>query len=306
MLTLTASKVIEIFVDCDDFMISFTRQLQLPDPLSERHGISNPCLSASEVMTLCILYHHSRMDCFKSFYQLVVHGPLRSYFPCAPSYSHFIKLKKQYLFELFAFLWAKRLSAPSPEANFIDSKKLEVCHLKREKQHKVMEGLASKGKTSTGWFYGLKLHLVINAEGLPVRFLVTSGNRSDNNDKVLKNLLLGLIGNFYGDKGYLSKLKAWLKARGATLVTRVRKNMKKQVLTRKERHYLRRRGLIETVFGLLAFQCDIDHNRHRSQQGFFINLFSGLIAYTYLDNLPRLNRFHLKEVQMAKIVFIED
>ena len=263
-------------------------------------------LSGSEILTICIIYHHSRLDCFKSFYSIIVKGVLKSYFPDAPSYTHFIKLKKYYLFELFAFLWHSRLSKPSSEANFVDSKKLQVCHPKREHQHRVMKGLADKGKTSTGWFFGLKLHLIINEYGQPCSFLITSGNQADNNAQVLKKLFKGMQGVFFGDKGYLTKLKAWLMSQGVELITKVRKNMKKPKLSHKQKHYLKRRTLIETVFGLLTFQCDIDHSRHRSQHGFFANIFAATIAYTYFDRMPQMKRFSPKELQENGIVLFID
>lgn len=306
MLSLTSSKIIEIFIDCDDFVVSFNNSLQVNGSFIGTMSSPKSGISASEIMTICILYHHSRMDCFKSYYKLVVLGRLKTYFPDAPSYTHFVKLKEHYLIEMFAFLLSKRLSAPLEEANFIDSKKLESCHLKREKQHKVMQGLATKGKTTTGWFFGLKIHLIINAKGQICKFLVTSGNKADNNEKVLKKLFEGLKGFFYGDKGYLTKLTGWLKEQGAVLITKVKKNMKKPPLTRKEKHYLKHRGLIETVFGLLTFQCDIDHTRHRSQSGFFMNLFSALIAYSYFDILPRLSLFDGKSLENNQFVLIED
>lgn len=306
MLALTSSKIVEIFIDCDDFMIDLSRSLQANGSFIGTLDCPESDISASEIMTICILYHHSRMDCFKTYYKLIVLQHLKSFFPKAPSYSHFVKLKKHYLFELFAFLLSQRLAQPSEEANFIDSKKLQACHLKREKQHKVMSGLAAKGKTSTGWFFGLKLHLIINGYGQLCRFLITSGNWADNNEKVLKKLFEGLQGFFYGDKGYLTKLKAWLESKGVTLITKIKKNMKKPMLSHKQKHYLKRRGLIETVFGLLTFQCDIEHTRHRSQNGFFINLFSGLIAYTYFEKLPQLKRFSAKEIQEGGFVLIQD
>jgi DDE family transposase len=74
----------------------------------------------------------------------------------------------------------------------IDSKKLEVCHLRREKGHRVFKGFARKGKGSMGWFYGLKLHLLINHLGQFVSFLVTPANIADNNHSVLRDLLQGL------------------------------------------------------------------------------------------------------------------
>ena len=82
--------------------------------------------------------------------------------------------------------------------------------------------------------------------------------------------------------------------------------MKKPKLSHKQKHYLKRRSLIETVFGLMAFQYDLDHSRHRSQHGFFSNIFSAIIAYTYLDSLPQIKRFSTKEIKDKQIVFFID
>ena len=45
---------------------------------------------------------------------------------------------------------------------------------------------------------------------------------------------------------------------------------------------LRKRTLFESVFDELKNICQIEHTRHRSQEGFIINLLSGLVAYPYL------------------------
>jgi len=288
MLTLTEDKLTQIFIDCDDFMKDF-------QPWFVHHGIGGAAspvskLSGSEIITICIAYHFSRYDCFKSFYRQMVEKQLKPYFPDIPSYPRFVSLRKHCLLEMSLFL-VSRMSLPGQQANFIDSKQLPSCHIKREKNHKTMKGLASKGKTSTGWFFGLKLHLVINQYAQLCNFMLTGGRVSDNNGKALKTLFKRLKGLFFGDKGYLTKLKGWLSERGVYLVTKARKNMRHRKLALSEKHYLRHRGIIETVFGLLCFQADIDHARHRSQKGMVMNLFSGLLAYTYFDALPRLKMY---------------
>ena len=111
---------------------------------------------------------------------------------------------------------------------------------------------------------------------------------------------------FFADKGYLTKLNVWLKSQGVELITKVRKNMKRPPLTHKQKHDLKRRSLIETVFGLMTLQCDLDHTRHRSQKGFFINIFTAIIAYTYLDNLPQIKRYAPNQIPENEIaLFVE-
>ena len=62
---------------------------------------------------------------------------------------------------------------------FIDATKLPVCHNLRGSRHKVFKGLAAKGKTSTGWFFGFKLHLLTNHIGEIVSFNISPGNKND-------------------------------------------------------------------------------------------------------------------------------
>ena len=86
---------------------------------------------------------------------------------------------------------------------FIDSTKIISCHPKRAHQNKVFNGIASWGKTSTGWFYGIKIHLIINNLGEIIQTCFTTGGTSDTHIGVLFYLLKDLSGWVFGDKGYL-------------------------------------------------------------------------------------------------------
>ena len=46
---------------------------------------------------------------------------------------------------------------------------------------------------------------------------------------------------------------------------------------------------VETVIGMLKRGCQIEHARHRSFPGFVANLCSGLIAYSFLPNKPKIH-----------------
>lgn len=56
---------------------------------------------------------------------------------------------------------------------FIDSTSIAVCHNKRIQRNKVFTGLAKRGKTTSVWFYGFKLHLIINDKGEILAFQIT-------------------------------------------------------------------------------------------------------------------------------------
>lgn len=299
---LNTTKLIEIFLECDDFCKKIsTYQLENnfeTEPISE-------LMSESEMMSIVIYYHHSGFKCFKYYYECIVQRILKSYFPKSYSYTRFVNLMKRLNFPLFAFLTACRLSASS-QGNYIDATKLVVCHNKRIFSHKVFKGLANRGKSSTGWFFGLKLHAVINQYGQLVVFNITSGNVADNNPKLLDNLTKRLEGFLYGDAGYITSLAKKFKERGLELITKLRENMKPIEITPEQKHYLKHRGLIESVFNLMKNHCDIEHSRHRSVKNFIINLWSGLIAYSFMDAFPSMPKYVSKfdKNDLDKIVLI--
>jgi hypothetical protein len=171
---------------------------------------------------------------------------------------------------------------------FIDSKKLEVCHLRREKDHKVFKPFARKGKGSMGWFYGLKLHLVINHLGEIVSFLLTPANTADNNHSVLTQLLHGLQGKCAGDKGYYTTLFEHFLEHGLHLLLRPKKNMKPLPAFAGDVRFLKQRPLIESVNDILATVCDVEHTRHRNPLHGYASILSALIAYQYLPHKPHL------------------
>ena len=74
---------------------------------------------------------------------------------------------------------------------------------KREKQNKVFKVLAKKGKPTIGWFYGFKLHLIVNDKGELIAFKLTAGNVDDRAPVV--DLTKELIGKLIADKGYISQ-----------------------------------------------------------------------------------------------------
>ncbi len=206
--------------------------------------------------------------------------------------------------ELYAFLYTCCLGETT-KVNYIDSKPLEVCHVKREKNHRVFKHIAQKGKTSKGYFYGLKLHLICNQRGEPVRLRLTSGNVSDNNAAFLKTFLNDFQGKIYGDKGYLTKLKGHFEKNGCKIISKVRKNMKKPNLTGEERYYLKKRGLIETVFDQMVNICQIEHTRHRSPRNFAVNLWAGIIAYAFLGKLPQIQEFQPKILEQSVVLLAD-
>lgn len=284
------NKLIEIFCDIDDFNKVFISELQthqLGDGTRKR--IKPSALSESEVMTIITYFHIMRYRDFKHYYIFHVGKNLRDYFPQLVSYNRFVELMQSSMLPLIVFLKTQRLGNCTG-ISFIDSTPLKVCHIKREHSHKVLRGLATKGQCSIGWFFGLKLHFIINDKGEILDFVLTPGNVDDRNPLSGTNLLSRIHGKLFGDKGYISKtLFEQLFIDGIHLITKLRKNMKNSLMHISDKILLRKRAIIETVVDELKNICQIEHTRHRSPEGFIVNLISGLIAYSYFPKKPSLN-----------------
>lgn len=242
-------------------------------------------LSNSELLTIVVSFHESGYRTLKSYYQYL-EAYHRKDFPDLVSYSRFIQLMPRVTKLVVGFLLT--FLVRSGAINFIDSTSIQVCKIKREKRNKVFKGIAAKGKTTVGWFFGFKLHLIINEIGELVSVHFTAGNVDDRKpvDLMTKNV----FGRLFGDKGYISQnLFEKLYSRGVKLVTGVKSNMKNKLLLLEEKILLRKRSVIETVNDVLKNTCQIEHSRHRSPINFLINLFSGLVAYCRLDKKPKIN-----------------
>ncbi len=165
---------------------------------------------------------------------------------------------------------------------------MDVCLNQRIHSHKVFDGFAQRGKTSTGWFFGLKLHLVVNDQGELLSTCITAGNVDDR--KPVPNLAKVLFGKLYGDKGYISQPLAQLLREmfDVQLITKLRSNMKNQLMLWTDRMLLRKRAIIETIIDQLKNISQIEHSRHRSVPNFVVNVLCGLIAYSRRPNKPSL------------------
>jgi len=174
--------------------------------------------------------------------------------------------------------------------SFIDSFSLPVCHNKRIYSHKVFKGFAERGKTSVGWFFGFKLHIVIDPMGNILNFYFTPGNISDNNENVLKHLAMDLFGKLYGDKGYLlnQKLFEYFYINNLEFVHKIRSNMKNKLMDFADKLILKKRGIVESAIGIIKINLSVDHSRHRSRTAFLSGLFSGLIAYAFYPTKPSI------------------
>jgi hypothetical protein len=278
--------LLELFCAVDDFWQMFEpiwqhKQLESGQRQRRRAGV----LCESEMMTIAIHFHQARFRDFKTYYTQYVQGYLRAEFPYLISYERFIQRLPSILEPLCAFL--QTCLGTCTGIAFIDSTALAVCDNRRISSHKVFQGWAARGKTSMGWFFGFKLHFIVNDCGELLAVRVTAGNVDDR--QPVPALVKRLFGKLFGDKGYLSKsLRHQLRERGVELITKLRSNMKNQLLLLGDKLLLRKRAIVETIIDQLKNISQIEHTRHRSPVSFMVHLVAGLIAYCFQPKKPSL------------------
>jgi Transposase DDE domain len=289
---LSEDKITEIYFIIDEFNKEFDKtitahSLKENSPIKQRN--KKFMLSNSEVMTILVLFHAMGYKNLKHFYEGYVKKHMPEEFPNLVSYNRFTELQKQVVVPLGLFLKTCCLGSCTG-ISIIDSTPIRVCHIRREKQHKTFKHTAVKGHTSTGWFFGFKLHLIINDKGEMLDFMLTQGNVDDREPLKNKDFHKRIFGKLFGDKGYIGKdLFEQLFVDGVHLVTKIKKNMKNSLMLIQDKIALRKRSLVETVYDQLKNICQIEHTRHRSFDNFVTNLLSGLIAYSFFPKKPSVN-----------------
>lgn len=279
--------ITNLFCFVDDFAQGIKNEFQahqLSEGIKRGQPTRTTQLTEGEIMTIILLFQESPCRNFKYFYQSYLQL-YRSEFPRLPSYERFVALMPRVLHLLVILLQC--LFAKSRGIAYLDATSLEVCHPKRVRQNKVFKGLAKLGKTTKGYFFGFKLHAIVNETGDLVNVKLTKANVDDR--KVVPEMTHLLTGLLFADQGYISKeLSIKLYRKGLKLVTHIKKNMKNQLMIWKEKILLRKRGVFESVFDYLKNKLQMEHTRHRSPFNRMVHIISTLIVYQLKSSKPSI------------------
>ena len=270
-------QLVEVFCEVDDFCKAFQPQWQAHQiAASYKPRGPKSSLADSELLTLLLMLHSSGFKYLKNFYNSPMGEVLRHYFPGMPCYERFVALQQRVFLPLMCFMFSRM--GQKTGIYYIDSTALPVCHNRRISRHKTFKGLAARGKTSMGWCFGFKLHLVFNHLNEIVAVKLTPGKVHDG--APVEQLMQYLTGRLFGDKGYLGKKRAAaLLKRGLVLMTKVRKNMKALPLTLTDKLLLNARNMAETIIGHLKAFSSLNFPKHRAPLNAFLHLLATLTAY---------------------------
>jgi hypothetical protein len=266
----------------DDFCLEFEPEWN--EKLIGKKTRISERMTMAEVLTIMIWFQTSGWRCFKNFYRSIEEYH-RKDFPKLLSYGRFVEIKSRASIPLNCLL--QFVMGDCSGEGFIDATPLKVCHNKRIYDHKVFKNIAKRGKSTMGWFFGFKIHIVCNTKGELLSFRLTKGNCDDR--KMVMGLCKNMFGKIYADKGYISKkLFEEMMDIGIKIVTQMKKNMKAKPMILEESIMLKKRSLIESVFHILKDMLHIDHSRHRSPKNFLINILAALTAYCFYPNKPSI------------------
>lgn len=278
--------ITEIFCFIDDFAKLYEQNEKKHLLPTNRQRYRETSMSLGELLTIMVIYHTSYAKNFKYFYKSYIEHFYSQDFPNAVSYNRFVELISR-LFVPFNIL-LHLLYGEETGIYFIDSTTIKACHNKRRYRNKVFAGLAKSSKSSMGYFYGFKLHAIINHKGEFMALKMTRGNVDDRTP--VPELSRGLTGVMAADKGYIRQnLFIELYEQGLKMISGIKKNMKNKLMDLNEKILLRKRSIIETVFDYLKNKMEIEHTRHRSFINAFVHIISTLVAYSLKKHKPSIN-----------------
>lgn len=165
----------EIYVFIDDF-------LKAHPSLSNWRSSPNssPRFSDAEVLTIALMQGCIGCDNLKQTYNLIANN-FASAFPHLCSYKQWIAR----LHALTSIVGYLICAVPTQlheldTLYLIDSKPIPMCHPIRHGRVRLLrDDVAYFGKTSKGWFFGFKLHVVISVSGRIVCAILTPANWDD-------------------------------------------------------------------------------------------------------------------------------
>lgn len=178
-------QVTAIYVFVDDFLKAHRHATQWR---RSNHGY--PAFTDAEVITLALLQGCVGSATLKHAHRYA-QANLRRAFPLLPSYAQWLARLHALSGVVGQLLQATGDQAAAGEERFylLDSKPIPVCKPIRHGRVRLLrEEGAYFGKTSTGWFFGFKLHVLIQQQGAILAVILTPGNWSDEGEALALSL----------------------------------------------------------------------------------------------------------------------
>lgn len=161
---------------------------------------------------------------------------------------------------------------------YTDATDIPVCLKKNADKHTTMQDFAGWGRSSKGWFYGLKMTMTRDHEGrmLGVKFT----QPGDNDRDIFRTINKDIHGIIVADAGYVSKQleEDMYLERTRWLLIRPYRTMKK-LMTKWQEELYRGRFKIEFDFRDLKLFHGLVTSMPRSVNGYLANYVHALLSF---------------------------
>jgi transposase len=192
-----AAQMTAVYVFVDDY-------LKLHPALSKWRSSNNdaPAFTDAEVLTVALLQGCLGVPTLKQTHRFVAANH-RAAFPCLPCYAQWLA-RLHALSAVVGHLIqaAAGQSLLLGELYLLDAKPVPMCLPWRNGRTRLLrEDGACYGKTSTGWFFGFKLHVLVHHSGVLLTAILTPGNWKEQEVALALSLSVG-GGIALADSGY--------------------------------------------------------------------------------------------------------
>jgi len=230
-------------------------------------------ISHIDSLTLALYQHASTRATKKSVY-----NDFKSVFDC--SYKTLVesmnKAARASLLLLALLMKAGRANANV--VKYTDATDIPVCLKKNADKHKTMKDISGWGRSSKGFYFGLKLTITRDADGtlLGLKFTLPSADDRD----VFRQINADIWGIIVADAGYVSKkLEDDMNVEGKRwILIKPYRTMKKIMTAWQDRLY-RSRFQIEFDFRNLKLFHGLVTNLPRSVGGYLANYLHALLSF---------------------------
>ena len=229
-------------------------------------------LTISTSITLALFWHLQGVVTKKSVYKLLSLARYCSYKTFVVNLNRFASVALQII-----GLLVKHNRQFTHWIKFTDATALPVCLLKNVDHHQTMKSVASMSKSSTGWYYGLKLHLTADFTSKILALRITSADGSDR--QVAKAMNHDLWGLIILDSGYVStELQNEMNVEGKRIWLVKPYKTQKKLATMLENLFYDTRMMIEANFRSLKLFFGLVSSMPRSITGYLANYVYAILA----------------------------
>ena len=262
-----------------NFMFSFL--------LSKWNGKRGPKrrLSLEQIVALNIYRFHFKSGDLKNYHKMVKEL-MNDKVPELPNYENFLKATNKSTVFILSFMnFLMKLNRKnSSKIHYMDSTPISVCMNYKIYSHKVTKEHARRSKSTKGWWFGFKMSGICNEKGDLENIIFSHANIAD--CKIAEKLCECVQGTVFADAGYLQKkdILKHMEDKGIKFEAAPRKNMNR-LMSRFECYHIKHRSIIESDWGTLKNNFQLEYHKARSTAGMFRHFFYSIVAFMLNRNL---------------------